>query len=105
MADKKNEFLMYKGRPLVRNGNTIYYGNMNEEYVIMLQIADHIKVKDLEVADRISVQLISTDTNLSPRNRIIRKTENNSARCFWFVFWVGSFSITKSLGYLSAMFF
>lgn len=75
MADKKNEFLMYKGRPLVRNGNTIYYGNMNEEYVIMLQIADHIKVKDLEVADRISVKLISTDTNLSPRNRIIRKTE------------------------------
>ena len=38
MAEKKNDFLTYKGRPLVRNGNTIYYGNMTDDYVIMLQI-------------------------------------------------------------------
>ena len=32
------QFLTYKGRPLVRGGNTIYYGNMSDEYVCMLQI-------------------------------------------------------------------
>ena len=30
--------LTYKGRPLVRSGNTIYYGDMGDKYVAMLQI-------------------------------------------------------------------
>ena len=37
MANEK-EFLTYKGRPLVRKGNEIYYGDMSEKYVILLQI-------------------------------------------------------------------
>ena len=36
MAEKK-EFLTYKGKPLVRQGNTIYYGDMADDYVIMMQ--------------------------------------------------------------------
>ena len=32
MAEKKNDFLTYKGKPLVRNGNTIYYGDMNDDF-------------------------------------------------------------------------
>ena len=32
------QFLTYKGRPLVRGGNTIYYGNMSDDYVCVLQI-------------------------------------------------------------------
>ena len=31
---EKSPFLMYKGRPLVRSGNTLYYGSMAEKYVI-----------------------------------------------------------------------
>ena len=34
----KNEFFSYKGFPLVRNKDTIYYGNMYDKYVIMMQI-------------------------------------------------------------------
>ena len=35
---EKNDFLMYKGKPLVRNGDTIYYGNMSDDFVIMMRI-------------------------------------------------------------------
>ena len=39
MAEKeKQDFLTYKGKPLVRNGDTIYYGNMSDDYVIMMRI-------------------------------------------------------------------
>ena len=40
MADSKKseEFFTYKGRPLVRCGDEMYYGNMEEPYVIRLQI-------------------------------------------------------------------
>ena len=34
-AKKKSEFLTYKGKPLVRKGNTLYYGNMSDKFVVM----------------------------------------------------------------------
>jgi len=74
MAEQK-EFLTYKGRPLVRNGNTLYYGDMSEEFVIMIQIVSTKKEGDLEMAEKVLVQLLSTDSELRPRERIIKKSE------------------------------
>lgn len=37
-AKNGSEFLTYKGRPLVRCGDTIYYGSMTEKFVIKLEI-------------------------------------------------------------------
>ena len=36
----KTEGLMYKGHPLRRTGNLIYYGTMAEKYIIMMQVLD-----------------------------------------------------------------
>ena len=75
-AEKKNsEFLTYKGKPLVRNGNIIYYGNMSDPYVIMLQIMGTKKTQDIEVPDRVLIQLLSTDPDCRPKDRIIKKIE------------------------------
>ena len=71
----KNEFLMYKNRPLVRKGNTIYYGSMSDAFVLMLQILTTKQVNGVEVADKVSVQLINTDPNIRPHDRIAHKTE------------------------------
>ena len=76
MAEKKKaKFLSYKGKPLVRCGNTIYYGNMNDPFVVLLQIVSSKKVNDLDVADRVTVQLLSTDPDARPKDRIIKKSE------------------------------
>ncbi len=76
MAEKKKAgFLTYKGKPLVRCGNTIYYGNMTDDYVIMLQVLSTKKVKELNVADKVSVQLLRTDPDIRPRERIVKKSE------------------------------
>lgn len=72
---KKEEFLTYKGKPLVRSGNTIYYGNMTDKCVIMLQILSTKTVKDLTVADKVQVQLLSTDPDLRMKDRILKKSE------------------------------
>lgn len=77
-ATQKNDaFLMYKGKPLVRSGNTIYYGNMSDKYVIMMQIQSTKQKEDLTLADKVTVQLLSTDLDLRPRDRIIKKSEKN----------------------------
>ena len=74
-AKKKNEFLTYRNRPLVRKGNTLYYGSLSDKYVIMFQILSTKELDGLQVADRVSVQLISTDPEVRPRDRIIQKSE------------------------------
>jgi len=76
-AKKKGEFLTYKGKPLVRNGNTMYYGSMSDPFVVMLQVNNTKTVKDMEIADKVTVQLISTDPDARPRDRIIKKSEKN----------------------------
>lgn len=75
MAKKKSEFPTYKGKPLVRVGNDLYYGNMNEKYVVHLQIKTTKTVNELEVADRVTVQLMCTDPDISPRKRIVKSSE------------------------------
>lgn len=79
MATKKTEsdFLTYKNKPLVRCGNTMYYGDMADKFVVMFQILTTTDVGDLKVADRVSVQLINTDPTVKPQDRIAQKAEKN----------------------------
>jgi len=70
--------LEYKGRPLQRKDNIIYYGSFADKHVIMLQILDTKKVKDMDVATKVSVQLQLTDPSVRSRDRIVRKTEKDS---------------------------
>ena len=74
----KTEGLMYKGHPLRRIDNLIYYGSMADKYIIMLQILETKKVKDLDVASKVSVQLQLTDSSIKSRDRIVKKSEKDS---------------------------
>ena len=74
----KAEGLMYKGHPLRRIDNLIYYGSMSDKYIIMMQVMDNKKVQDLNVASKVSIQLQLTDANLKSRDRIVKKSEKDS---------------------------
>ncbi len=67
--------LEYKGHPLQRKDNIIYYGSFADKYIIMMQILDTKKVKDLDVASKVSVQLQMTDPNIKSRDRVVKKAE------------------------------
>ncbi len=70
--------LSYKGHPLRRKDNLIYYGTMAEKYIIMLQVLSTKKQGDLSVADKVSVQLQFTDPDLKSRDRVLKKSEKDS---------------------------
>ena len=70
--------LSYKGHPLRRKDNLIYYGTMAEKYIIMLQILSSKKVDGLDVADKVSVQLQLTDPDLKSRDRVVKTSEKDS---------------------------
>ena len=50
---------------------------MADKYLIMMQLLDTQKVKDLDVATRVSVQLQLTDPDLKSRDRVVKKTEKD----------------------------
>lgn len=81
MAEQKSakaEGLIYKGHPLRRVDNFIYYGTMADPYIIMMQILEKKKEQDLEVATKVSVQLQLTDSNLRSRDRVVKRSEKDS---------------------------
>lgn len=72
MADN---FLTYKGRPMVRSKDTIYYGNPADKYIVMIKINSTKEVGGVEVADKVTVQMISSDQDVPAKDRIIKKSE------------------------------
>ena len=75
MAEK--EFSTYKGRPLVRCGDEIYYGSMEDRFVIRMQVKTKKEVNGLDVADKVAIQLLCTDPDLSPRKQLVKSSEKS----------------------------
>ena len=77
MAKKKASELSWRGYPLVRSGNVIYYGNITDPYIAMLQILSTKQVGDLEVADKVSLQRQATSPDVHSRERVQKRTEKD----------------------------
>ena len=93
MADEKT-VLQYKGRPLMRKDNMIYYGSMADSHIVMLQILETKKVQDTDIATRVSVELQLTDPNARAKDRIVKKSEKAG---FFTALDLGSVWLTRAL--------
>jgi hypothetical protein len=69
--------LEYKGYPVTRKDNILYYGNPSDNYIVKLQILETKKVDDIDVASKVSVQLQLTNQNLKTSERIVKRSEKN----------------------------
>ena len=67
-----DEFVEYKGRPIVRQGDDIFYGDMSEKYYVYMMIMSYKKSGNSvveNVPDKIMVQLVPTDGSLPVKQR------------------------------------
>lgn len=76
MADKKEQVLSFKGKPLVRSGDTLFYGDLAEPYFAMLQITETKKEGEYDLPSTIAVQILSTNEDLP----ILERIKNNSVQ-------------------------
>ena len=74
----KAEGLMYKDHPLRRVGNMIYYGSMADPYIILMQVKETKREKDLEMAAKVSIELQRTAPDLKSRDRVVKRSEKDS---------------------------
>ena len=75
--------LTYKGKPLVRKDNELYYGSMTDPYVLYLQILTTTPVGEQQVADKVHLMLLSTDTTKAPQERVARQTTKHGLYMRW----------------------
>ena len=74
MAEKSGA-LTYKGHPLRRKDNLIYYGSMADKYIVMIQVMSTDKAGSLELANKVHLQLQLTDPDLKSRDRVVKKSD------------------------------
>ena len=93
MAEEKS-ILTYKGKPLMRKDNVVYYGSMADSHIVMLQILETKKVNGEDIASKVSVELQLTDPNARARDRIVKKSEKDG---FYTAFDVGCVWLKRAL--------
>lgn len=72
------EFMTYKGYPLVRKDDCLYYGFMCEKYVIMLQEEQIKDVDGIRVAQKVRFYQMSTNDMLNPADAIVKNGERDT---------------------------
>lgn len=56
----ESNFFYYRGFPLVRSGNEIYYGSMGDKFVTKLTIRESEQYKDMDMPTKVMVQMLPT---------------------------------------------
>lgn len=78
MANEAPKFLEYKGKALVRQGDSICYGNMSDKHILSLMIMAYKKVGEYEVPAKVLIQILSTDKTKSFADRIVKQGDKDS---------------------------
>lgn len=86
--------LMYKGKPLVRQGQFVFYGNPDDKYILFMNILDTKKVGDLNVASRVLVQIQNTDDDISFNEKVVKQCEKKN---FYDAFEIGCIWLERAL--------
>lgn len=79
MSTKKTEkkFLSFKGRPLIRCGNTIYYGDINDRFIVEMQIRGSYNLKGMALSEKILVLLVDSEMREDTNRKIIKMSEKS----------------------------
>ena len=77
MSDTSKQ-LTYRGRPLLRCGDQIYYGNMTDKYIILLHILATKTVGELQVPSSVRIELLYTDPDIKGKNKIVKNAERET---------------------------
>ena len=86
--------LMYKGKPLVRQGQFLFYGFPDDKVILFMNILETKKSGDLDVATRVLVQIQSTDDDISFADKVIKQCEKSS---FYDAFEIGTIWLEREL--------
>ena len=74
----ENRFFTYKDKPIVKCGKELYYGDMSEPYVVRFNVLSTKKEGDDTIPEKVSVELLKSDTQLPEKERVSKNTVKDS---------------------------
>ena len=77
-AVTERESLIYRGKPLIRDGNVLYFGDFNENFITRFTILDSEKVNDLDMARKIPIELLEKHGSDISTAKLTKKAERTS---------------------------
>jgi len=90
---KKSKVFTYKDKPVIRKGNEIYYGNLEDKYILALKILETKEEHGLQLATKIRMELQDNSGELG-KGRVYRKSERED---LYHAFDIGAFWLQDAL--------
>ncbi len=76
-AAKKKKLLTYKGKPLLRSGNRVYYGNLEDKYILVLDITQSENINGLDVSKKVQISVMDNTCELG-KGQVFRRGERSN---------------------------
>ena len=76
---KKKKILKYNGKPLIRVGDRLYYGNLEDKLILVLDIVDKKEISGVEAASKVKISLMD-NTGAIGKGQVFRKAERDDIR-------------------------
>jgi len=86
--------LTYKGKPLVREKNFLFYGSPTDKYILFMSILETKKSGDMDIATKVLVQIQRTDDTVSYNDKIVKQCEKSN---FFDAFEIGMIWLEREL--------
>jgi hypothetical protein len=74
----EREVLIYREKPLLRDGNTLYYGDFAENFIVRFTILETEKVNDLDMAKKVIIELLEKNGDDISSAKLTKKAERTS---------------------------
>lgn len=76
-AAKKKKGLTYNGKPIIRCGNRIYYGNLEDKLILVLDIQETKKINDMDFTSKVLIQVMDNTGELG-KGQVFRKATRDN---------------------------
>lgn len=77
-AVTEREVLLYREKPLLRDGNILYYGDFKENFIVRFTILESEKVNDLDMAKKVIIELLEKHGDDISTAKLTKKAERTS---------------------------
>jgi len=74
----ERDVLVYRDKPLLRDGNMLYYGDFSENFIVRFTILESEKVNDLDMAKKIIIELLEKNGDDIKSAKLTKKAERTS---------------------------
>ena len=74
----ERDVLVDREKPLLRDGNILYYGDFKENFIVRFTILESEKVNDLDMAKKITIELLEKNGDDINSAKLTKKAERTS---------------------------